>query len=660
MEAGSGVTDSGAVYLDGWGEDLVGCLLANTTLTLAEAQSVENHRFGVVWASSLFQALSAEQQNVTYYSLGFAFGAAFTITLAIAIQKRAMERTFAKTPRSRSKCACPSALWAFGLVLHLIGGLLEVCALALAPQQLVTAIGASGLLLGLFLAACMHRSGPSCRRSCGSADFWLVFLATWCTLGGAAGIVMSVADVALVNLWSRAWTRDAVLVAKRWQQLDPWPAMIPILVITGLANVGCMVYDLKLQKARHLQRRIARAPRARKVSLVSVRQAEVTAALGSISRCSIRLVRFLYPLAAGLNAAWCVFFSSMCAKLAYPTIHDPWVMANATEYQTYLYRAAGLALLPLQLLWLTRALVYFDAWYVLPAFYIPLLAASTTISSVFYDDLTCIDFYSERAGIGGGGLALLLIAEVFLFCVSTSKRQTSIITPGPAPQGKAAAVVTPPLAESGVMDGGTAHIHELTDFDRADVDGSGYLDQAEFAAVFDERGAARDSAYYTRPDPVPRERELPPMVPFASDHMPPPMEPVPPRPGRGPALPPIGGRAAPEAAPGSHDAMVAQQVERQSVMLDRVARDVAALRAEKMYELQAGYYNGGRSVSAPSSLPPVQPAGAPTHHVVPAPGYTMQANAAGGALELQAGQVVMIGDQPYMLVDENRERIAEL
>jgi hypothetical protein len=210
----------------------------------------------------------------------------------------------------------------------------------------------------------------------------------------------------------------------------------------------------------------------------------------------------------------------------------------------------------------------------------------------------------------------------------------------------------------------------MDEFDRADADGDGKLNEAEFAVAYAATVAAsRDRSVHLPPaehEPRPRLAEPPlaMMVPYDSSRVSPPLPAVPPRPGRGPALPPIGGQMVPYMAMGTHDAMVAQQLERQSMMLDRVARDVAALREEKMLESLAAT-GDGRSLRAPSTLPPVELGRSSlgytgAHGVVPAHGYTMQVNPGGGNMELTAGQVVMINNQPFMLVDENMERVAEL
>jgi len=665
-EAGSGASMvyNDSYSLEGWGGELLECLSGGNLSGNAFETSSGEMPFGSFWGSALISMLSDGELRDTYYSLGAAFGAAIAIALGISVQKMAIERTLAKPPPLRWKCWGPSLLWVFGLTLHLVGGLLEVCALTLAPQQLVTAVGATSLLWGLAFSACMHRGGLIRRWSCSSTDFWLAIVAICCTVLAAAGLTVSIADVAVVGHWSRGWARSSLLVTARWRQIDPWPVLIPVLSVTAVANLGCCIYDLKLQMQRRLKRRISRAPRGSSPRMPG--QKEVSAALGSVSKCSLRMVRFLYPLASGLDAAWCVFFAGICSGLAYPTLVDGSVRDNAYEWQTYAYGVAGLALLPLQLLWLSRALVYFDALYVLPAFYIPLLAASTASTSVFFDDMSCIGLYSQRAGLGGGSLALLLLAEILLLCMSTSKRHNTIVMPStPAATGN--------VAERWEGIGGTPKqsTAPVDDFDRADTDRDGIINEEEFAAAYAATVAAATRARSAQLEPAqnePRPRTAEPsltmMVPYENNRLPPPLPAVPPRPGRGPALPPIGGQVVPYLATAPHDAMVMQQMERQSMMLDRVARDVAALREEKMLETQA-VTGDRRSLRAPSTLPLIEMGRSSLgysggHDVVPAYGHTMQAHPGGGAMELMAGQVVVINNQPYMLVEEDRERVAEL
>mmetsp|Transcript_12969 Transcript_12969/g.35580 ORF Transcript_12969/g.35580 Transcript_12969/m.35580 type:complete len:675 (-) Transcript_12969:231-2255(-) len=663
-EAGSGGLGEGnATAVGGWGAELLECLWDGDLVGNGpEIGSGEAGGFGAFWGSALIGTLSEAQLRDTYYSLGAALGAALSITLAISIQKMAIERTLAKPPPLKGNYICPSPIWMFGLFLHMIGGLFEVCALTLAPPQLVVAVGVTGLMWGFAFSMCMHKGAAAPRQSCCSADFWLIFTATWLVVLAAVGVVVSISDVAVVRHWSQDWVHSAPLVTARWQLIDPWPVLIPILVTTALANMGCIIFDLKLQKQRRRQQMISRASRSRKSTAGTPRQAEVAAALGSVSKCNVRLIRFLYPFAAGLNAAWCVFFAAIYTGLMYPTLVDPSERTNARAWQSYIFGLAGFVLLPLQMLWISRALVYFEAWHVLPAFYIALLVTVTSTVSTFFDDFSCIGLYSQRTGIGAGSLVLLLIAEILLFCVSTSKRHSPVVAPSQSSHmtatEKLESVSAAPMQVDPAMDA----------FDQADVNRSGYLDEGEFAAAYtaskDMAGspsgtsATNAAAPMLRPEPA--EELSNAMVQYESNRQPPPLPPTPAFPGRGPVLPPIGGQIMPYVPTSSYDEMLTQQVHRQTMMLDRVARDVAALREDKMLEIQAAA-GDRRSLYAPSTLPALDPTqqalGYSGHHGSTGGwGSTPTSQAYSERMQLSAGQVVIINDQPYMIVEENADQ----
>jgi len=110
----------------------------------------------------------------------------------------------------------------------------------------------------------------------------------------------------------------------------------------------------------------------------------------------------------------------------------------------------------------------------------------------------------------------------------------------------------------------------------------------------------------------------------------------------------------------SYDEMLTQQVHRQTMMLDRVARDVAALREDKMLEIQAAA-GDRRSLYAPSTLPALDPTqqalGYSGHHGSTGGwGSTPTSQAYSERMQLSAGQVVIINDQPYMIVEENADQ----